>query len=461
MANIRRIEGKSGISYQITVTNGIDITGKQVRHYRTWRPAPGMTDRQMEKAVKKAALDFEREIEQGYVGDNRRTVSEFCRYVIETKERTGMKHRTTESYKALLDRIDQAIGHLKITELRPAHLNSFYAELGKPGIRNAGKNAAAKLDLGALLKAQKLSRAELSRKAGISPTTVTTACRGQQIRYDKAEQLAAALGRKVTELFTAERDDSVLAPKTILEYHRFLHTVLDQAEREMLVPYNAASKATPPKLPPKEPGYFQPAQIVAILDALELEPIKWRAITHLLIVTGCRRGEIMGLKWDKLDLDKRKVKIDSTLLYTPTKGVFENATKTGDVRQIALPAETVALLREYRRWYLELKLANGDRWNDTGYVFVRDDGRPMNPDSIGRWLDSFAQRHGLPHIHPHAFRHTVASVLINSGTDIVSVSKRLGHARTSTTTDIYAHVIEQADEQATETLANAILRKRA
>lgn len=168
----------------------------------------------------------------------------------------------------------------------------------------------------------------------------------------------------------------------------------------------------------------------------------------------------MGLTWEKLDLDKRKVRIDNTLLYTPDRSVFENDTKTRDVRQIALPAETVGLLREYQRWYLDLKLANGDRWNDTGYVFVRDDGRPMNPDSIGAWLDGFAKRHELPHINPHAFRHTVASLLINSGTDIVSVSKRLGHARTSTTTDIYAHVIQRADEQATETLADVILRKK-
>ena len=164
---------------------------------------------------------------------------------------------------------------------------------------------------------------------------------------------------------------------------------------------------------------------------------------------------------DAGDLEKHKVRIDTTLIYTPARGIYENPTKTGDVRQIALPAETVALLREYRRSYLELKLANGDRWQETGYVFVRDDGRPMSPDSIGQWLARFSKRHGLPHINPHAFRHTVATVLINSGTDIVSVSKRLGHARTSTTTDIYAHVIEQADEKATETLANAILRKHA
>lgn len=461
MATIRRTETRSGPSFKITVCNGTDITGKQVRHHRTWKPEPGMTERQMQKALQKAAADFEREIELGFVADNRQTVSEYARYVISLKERAGMKHRTTESYKGLLERIDLAIGNLKLADLRPAHLNSFYAELGKPGIRKAGRNAVPKRDLGAILKAQKRSRADLARSADVSPTTVTTACRGQRIRLEKAEQIADALGMKVRDLFTVETETGTLAPKTVLEYHRFLHTVLDQAEKEMIVPYNAASKATPPKLPAREPSYFQLEEIVLILDALETEPVKWRTITHLLIYTSCRRGEIMGLKWSKLDLGKKTVRIDTTLLYTPARGVFENATKTCDVRQIALSDETVTLLREYRRWYLEQKLANGDRWNDTGYVFVRDDGRPMNPDSIGAWLDKFSDRHGLPHIHPHAFRHTGASVLINSGVDIVTVSKRLGHARTSTTTDLYAHVMQKADQQATEAFSNAILRKRA
>ena len=77
MANIRRIENKTGVTYKITVSNGIDITGKPVRHYRTWKPEPGMTERQMEKAVQKAALDFEREIQQGCIGDTKHTVSEY------------------------------------------------------------------------------------------------------------------------------------------------------------------------------------------------------------------------------------------------------------------------------------------------------------------------------------------------------------------------------------------------
>ncbi|MPN52463.1 Tyrosine recombinase XerC [bioreactor metagenome] len=85
----------------------------------------------------------------------------------------------------------------------------------------------------------------------------------------------------------------------------------------------------------------------------------------------------------------------------------------------------------------------------------------MNPDSLTDWLNKFSKRNGLPHINLHAFRHTMASVLINSGKDVVSVSKRLGHAKVSTTTDICSHIIKQADEQASECLADVMLRKTA
>ena len=128
------------------------------------------------------------------------------------------------------------------------------------------------------------------------------------------------------------------------------------------------------------------------------------------------------------------------------------------MRFIKLPVETVELLREYRRWYLELRLKNGDRWNDSDYVFVKDDGSPMSPDGIAAWLRSFSNRHGLPHSNPHAFRHSMASILINNGKDIVSVFKRLGHAKISTTTDIYSHIIAEADEQSSECIADVLLR---
>jgi len=116
------------------------------------------------------------------------------------------------------------------------------------------------------------------------------------------------------------------------------------------------------------------------------------------------------------------------------------------------------LLRKHRDWYNELRKANGDRWQDTGFLYIQDNGKPAHPDSVGSWLRKFSTRHNLPHIKAHKFRHTMASLLYYSGVDGIAISKRLGHAKVSTTTDIYAHIIKQADEQAAECIADAILR---
>ena len=80
--------------------------------------------------------------------------------------------------------------------------------------------------------------------------------------------------------------------------------------------------------------------------------------THLLIVTGCRRGEIAGLKWKNVDLKAAKIRIDCTLLYAKGKGIYENTTKTGDIRNLSIPSETVTLLEEYQAWWDNLKEKN-------------------------------------------------------------------------------------------------------
>ena len=224
----------------------------------------------------------------------------------------------------------------------------------------------------------------------------------------------------------------------------------------MIVPYNAASKATPPKVVRKEVNYFQPDEIAAIGGALESEPLKWRMITHLLIVTGCRRGEITGLKWEKIDWENRRIKVDTNLLYSKERGLYEDTTKTGNVRYIPLADETLQLLHKFRAEQNRLRLINGDRWQDTGFVFTQDNGLPMHPGSIGSWLNKFSTRHGLPHINPHAFRHTAASVLIANGIDVVTVAKMLGHSQVSTTDNIYAHIIEEVQKSASQPHLHAV-----
>lgn len=80
-----------------------------------------------------------------------------------------------------------------------------------------------------------------------------------------------------------------------------------------------------------------------------------------------------------------------------------------------------------------MRLRMGERWVNTGYCFTRENGEPMHPDSITSWLNKFSKKYGLPHINPHKFRHTQASILINEGVDVVTVAKRLGHKQVTTT----------------------------
>lgn len=384
---------KRGNAYQIRVSCGYNAAGKHIMRSHTWKPEPGMTAKQTEKELQRQMVAFENKVKQGYAAENRLTFEKYAEYVMQLKETKGKKHRTLDRYAEMLQRINPAIGYMKIEDIRPGHLNDFYAQLAKPG---------------------------QNKKTG---------------------------GR--------------LSNKTILEHHRLISTILAQAEKEMLIPYNPASRAEPPQPQKKEVTYFQPDEIIAIRDALESEPIKWRTATHLLLITGCRRGEIMGLKWAKVDFENNRIHIDNNLQYTAARGLYEETPKTAaSVRNIKLPAETMQLLWQYRSWQARQQLASGDRWTYTDYVFTQENGKPMHPDSLTDWLGKFSKRHDLPHINPHAFRHTMASILYFNGMDSVTISKRLGHAKVSTTADIYAHIIQEADERAAECIGDVVLGHR-
>jgi hypothetical protein len=93
-----------------------------------------MTPRQIEKAAQRAASDFERSIEQGFALDNRQTFAEYASYVLELKERTGVRPTTLDRYRDLLGRINAAIGHIKLADLRPQHLNAFYKNNHQGGL---------------------------------------------------------------------------------------------------------------------------------------------------------------------------------------------------------------------------------------------------------------------------------------------------------------------------------------
>ena len=466
MANITPRRDKNGniTSYTIRVYHGYDSSGKWLKPFTTsYKPEKGMTEKQIARELNRFVVKFEEQCTRGYKIDNKQTFAEYAEYVIRLKERSGVKHNTIYSYRKLAERINQGIGHLKLNDIRPQHLNELYSQLAKSGLReNAGIAAARYLSSGETVLAARLkllgtAHKAVAQRAGVAANTFANAVHGKNISADKADAIAAAIGESTATLFDVQKNMQLLSNKTILEHHRFISVVLAQAEKELLIPYNPAAKATPPKSIAKEANYFEVDDIKRIRDCLDQEPIKWQAAVHLLLITGARRGEILGLKWKCVDWQNEQIYICNKLLYTSYRGIYEDTPKTANSqRYIKLPVQTMELLSEYRRWQLEHHAAYGDKWQNMGFVFTQENGAPMNPTSLTGHCTDFSKRYGLPHINPHAFHHTMVSVLYFNGVDGISISRRLGHSKVSTTTDKYGHIMRKADEAAANCIADVI-----
>ena len=459
MASIQKVVGKTGTTYRIFVTTGRNSKGTQIKHTMTWKPPENLKGAKLDKALSQVAFEFEQQITQGFAADNRQKFTDYANYVLDLKEKNGAKKRTIERYRELMVRIDKGIGHLKLTDIRPQHLNMFYANLAEEGVRNSIVKATPKKDIQKIMKEKKLTAASLQRATGTAASTFAPAIHGKTVSEKTAAKLAEALGYSKEALFKFDQDKTPLSPKTITEYHRLISTIMTQAEKEMLIMYNPARKASPPKLEKKEPETFQPEEMELILDELAKAPIKWQTIAMLLIFTGCRRGEIAGLKWDCVDYDNKQLYICRELNYTAKSGIFEDTPKTHDTRYVKVDQELIDQLKVYRAWQDGLRLKNGDRWIETGYVFTRDNGEWMNPDNITQWIGNFSNKVGL-HVYPHKFRHSMASLMIANQVNIVTVSKRLGHAKVSTTSDIYSHAIKEADARAAEDYSGMIRKTK-
>ena len=169
----------------------------------------------------------------------------------------------------------------------------------------------------------------------------------KDIRAQKLNDFYTYLSEKDLNL----RNGKKLSAKTVLEYHRLISTILEQAFKEGLIPYNPARRAEVPKVKKKEVNFFQPEDLEKIKIAMQNEPIKYRTLIHLFIITGARRGEISGLKWDSINFENKTIHIKNNVLYSAERGVYESTPKTKkSIRFISIPEETVKLLKEYKKW---------------------------------------------------------------------------------------------------------------
>jgi integrase len=251
------------------------------------------------------------------------------------------------------------------------------------------------------------------------------------------------------------KDGHPLSARTVGHAHRVLHKALEDACRRELLARNPASIVSPPKVAAEEMATLSAEQVRAVLAAMKDSSIYSQVV--VLLATGIRRGELMGMQWGDLDLDAGKMRVERSIEKTKA-GLRVKAPKTKHGRRlITLPSSGVAVLREHRRKQLELRLALGvGRMPDDAFVFGTVEGKPRDPDRITQDWKRFAAARNLPKVTLHGLRHASASALIAAGADVITVSRRLGHANANTTLSVYAHLFGRSDEAAAEAMDAAM-----
>lgn len=451
---------KRNNTYLIRVYNGYDVTGRQIYASMTYKPKPGMNKKQIEKEVQRQAVLFEEKIHNGECAPGSIKFASFAERWFTDYAEKQLKARTVERYRGMMQRINAAIGHIRLDKLRPMHLVRFYNNLSEDGIRRDVK-CHSKRDLNEVLKKRKITKEKLSKLSGVGQTAIYTACRGDNIARYNAEKIAAVLQYKPETLFYFDEHGGKLSDKTIQNYHRLISSILSTAVQWQIITSNPCERIKPPRVVQTEAQYLDDVETVKLLEYLEEAEPQFRTAIILLLYTGMRRAELCGLEWKDVDFNNGLLHIERNSLYLPGRGVFTDTTKnSSSQRVVKLPAGAVELLKAHKAWQNEERLKLGDQWHNCDRIFTRWDGEPMRPDTITNQFREFVKAHDLPPVHLHSLRHTNATLMIAGGMNLTTVAKRLGHANTNTTTKIYAHAIKTAEEAAAEMLDDILNIKK-
>ena len=242
---------------------------------------------------------------------------------------------------------------------------------------------------------------------------------------------------KVISASTVHREFQILQSIFSFAYRQGIIDKLPTEKRRLELPICEEEKT----------DVFDKDEVEELLHFLEKEPLMYQVLIHLAIVTGCRRGELVALQWDLIDLDEGIVTVKQSNYKKRGEEIATKGTKTNRSREIVIPLYLCNMLRKYRAEQNSDRLEQGTNWNDGDWVFTQWNGKPMHPTTPTKWFSVFQEKNGIPHHKFHSLRHTSATLLLISDTDIKTVSSRLGHTKLSTTSR-YTHFLKSADREA-------------
>lgn len=443
---------KRGNSYRVTVSNGRRSDGTQILETDTFTPEPGMTKRQIEKALEQFTVDFERDVKAGQnIKGRRMSLKDLAKLFLEDNkpsenpEESSLSITTWAEYKRSLEkRILPKLGHLKIANITPKNLKDYSKEMRQDGARQDGK------------------------PGGLSEATITkdNATVSTLLSYAVGEGLLQInpliYAGKQSKGYKVKREYKVNA-LTIQQTQAFLWAldnpiVIQYAER--------TRKDRSGKVYTVKP-YTQIWQL----------PLKWRAYFYLALFVGDRRGENISFTWEDIDFNTGEVHINESTACVDGQ-LYHKATKTYKSRTPVIPPVAVNVLKLWKKEQMQICMERGSYWQgyhgkdfDKNYIFTQENGKQMHPDSpytqfkrIIRLYNEYAapdEEHRIPdNLKPHDLRHTTASILIANNMDPRSVAGVLGHANPSTTLNIYSYFFQSKNQEAANIMESVLVNQK-
>lgn len=256
----------------------------------------------------------------------------------------------------------------------------------------------------------------------------------------------------VRRLLAARREQ--VKPATLVKIHGVLRAALAEAERMELVSRNVAKAVRPPTL--ASPGRRALTVAEARHFLVVVADDRLEALFVLALVMGLRRGEVLGLTWNDVDLDARTLHVRRSVQRVGGRLRLVEPKTHSSRRPVPMPATAVDVLTRHRERQAKERVAAGEVWQDNGLVFASTVGTLLEPRNVSRRFNQLRDRAGLPWLRLHDLRHGCATFLLAAGVEPRTVMEILGHATIRMTMETYGHVLPERLHAAAEAIARLL-----
>ena len=423
---------KRGDAYSIRVCVGRDVYGKQIWKTTAFTPPTGLTPKKRQKAVEVFAVEFEQKCRNGKLLDGEKiTLKDFIERWRSERAEQELQPGTLDKYNDAINHfILPALGHLKLTEIKPHSINKFLVDLTRDGCRHDGKPGG-------------YSKGTIHKISNVLSSILRTATEWEVIERNPCDPV------RVKAEDTADKIKFFTPQQTAV--------FLDYIEHPFTIRTRGHSRVDDTGKPYTVGDYTSTKEL----------PTQLKVLFTLAIYSGLRKGEILALKWEDVDFENNTVAVTKAAAMVKGEQIVKVPKTRNSYRVVSIPHSVTEKLRKLQLEQTRYRLSVGDYWQGEGWIFTQDNGRMMNystpykslQDILSHYNADKAESDKLPMIPFHGLRHTTATLQIAAGTDVRTVSSIMGHRETSTTMNIYAHNLKTAEQEAVNRVEEMIAKQ--